>query len=151
MTETRCLVYGSIARRKLGDVSGVQQLDAEIAKVDDTYNYAGLIAANRAWLSWRAGDGDATQQWGTNALEAWGRAGRAGPTVFQWSARFPMLAVDVERGQIDSAAAHARFMLEETQQPLPPDVRTALEDAIRARSAESFEHAIVVGRRQGFT
>jgi predicted ATPase/class 3 adenylate cyclase len=151
LTETRCLVYGSIARRKLGDVDGVQELDAELAKMDDTYSYAGLIAANRAWLSWRARDGDATQRWGTKALEAWERVGRAGPTVFQWSARFPMLAVDVGREQIESAAAHARFMLGEAQQPLPADVRSALEEAVRAQTAKAFERAIVVARTDGYT
>jgi predicted ATPase len=151
MTETQCLVYGSIARRKLEDVQGVQELDAELAKMDDTYSYTGLTAANRAWLSWRAGDGDATKQWGTKALEAWERAGRAGPTVFQWSARFPLLAVDVGQGRIESAAAHARFMLGEAQQPLPPDIRAALEKAARTQTAEAFEHAIVVARSEGFT
>jgi tetratricopeptide (TPR) repeat protein len=151
MTETRSLVYGAIARRKLGDVNGVQELDAELAKMDDTYSYTGLIAANRAWLSWRAGDHDATQQWGATALAAWERVGRAGPTVFQWSARFPLLAVDIGLGRIESATAHARFMLGEAQQPLPPDVRAALEEAVQAETTDAFEHAIVVARSDGFT
>jgi hypothetical protein len=42
-------------------------------------------------------------------------------------------------------------MLGEAQQPLPPDVRAALEEAVRAQTTEAFEHAIVVARNDGFT
>jgi hypothetical protein len=42
-------------------------------------------------------------------------------------------------------------MLGEGQQPLPPDVRAALDETLRAQTAEAFEHAIVVARTEGFT
>jgi hypothetical protein len=62
-----------------------------------------------------------------------------------------MLAVDVGLAEIESAKSHARFMLGEGQQPLPPDVRAALDETLRAQTAEAFEHAIVVARTEGFT
>src|SRR5438874_3171389 len=47
--------------------------------------------------------------------------------TFQWSARFPLLAFDVDRDRLDSASAQACLMLAEGQQPLRIDVREAVE------------------------
>ncbi len=132
LTEIRCLVYRSIARRKLGDVEGVQALDEEISKLEDTYGYAGLVEGNRAWLAWRRNDADATERYGLAALASLSATGPSGPDFFQWTARFPLLAVCVERDQFESAAEHAVAMLDETQQPLPSELRSALADALRA-------------------
>jgi tetratricopeptide (TPR) repeat protein len=151
LTDIRGVVYQAVAQRRLGDVERVRALEAELKEFDDTYGYTGLICANRAWLAWREGDYDATENWGAAALADWPSDKRAGPTVFQWSARFPLLAVDVERGRLDSAIAHARVMLDERQQPLSGDVRSALAEAERAGSLELFAHAIELARSRGYT
>jgi predicted ATPase len=151
MIQTRCLVYGAIARRFLGDVERVRKLDAEIAELDETFSYAGLIAANRSWLAWRDGDIEATERHGAEALAEWNRVGRAGPTVFQWSARFPLLAADVAQNRLDYATEHARVMLDEHQQPLTEDVRAALEGAARTPTREAFLRAIDLARTHGYT
>ena len=126
-------------------------LDAEIAELDDTYGYTGLISANRAWLAWRGGDLEVARTWGAAALADWPAARRAGPTVFQWSARFPLLAVDVEHDQLDSALEHARRMLDESQQPLIPDVGAALEEATRTGSPDAFRRTVDRARNHGYT
>jgi hypothetical protein len=143
MIQTRCLVYGAVARRKLGDVNGVRALDAQIAELEETFSYAGLIAANRAWLAWRDGDLEATKRWGAEAIADWNRVGRAGPTVFQWTARFPLLAVAVAERRHDDAEKQARAMLDERQQPLPDDLRSALEE-------RDFERALELAYERGY-
>ncbi len=150
LTETRCLVYRAVVRRKLEDVEGVRSLAGELAEFDDTYGYAGLAAANRAWLALRDGDLEGAGRWGGAASAAWEAASRSGPTVFQWSARFPLLAVDAERGTLDSAAAHAEAMLDERQQPLPGDVQEALQIALERRTREAFQGAVELARVGGY-
>jgi predicted ATPase/class 3 adenylate cyclase len=151
LVEIRCLVYEAVAQRRLGDVEVVRSLAAEIDEFEDTYGYTGLISANRAWLAWRDGEAEETERWGSVALADWVAAKRAGPTVFQWCARFPLLAVDVEQDRLESAAEHARRMLDESQQPLPTDVRVALEESTRIGSRDAFQRAVELARNYGYT
>jgi predicted negative regulator of RcsB-dependent stress response len=144
LVEMRSLVYQAIARRRLGDVEAVRALDTEIGQFDNTYGYTGLIAANRAWLALRDRDLDAVERHGVAALADWPHGKRAGPTVFQWTARFPLLAVDAERQRLDAALEHARAMLEEPQHPLAPDVRASLESG-------SIADAVRLSRAYGYT
>jgi hypothetical protein len=151
MIQTRCLVYSALARRKLDDVDAVRALDAQIAELEETFSYSGLIAANRAWLAWRDGDVAAAERFGKAAIADWTRVGRAGPTVFQWAGRFPLLAAAVARGGVEEAATQAEAMLHASQQPLPQDVREALQQALAERSATSFGRAIERARTSGYT
>jgi hypothetical protein len=144
LVEIRCLVYQAVAQRRRGDVESVRSLDAEIAEFEESYGYSGLISANRAWLAWRDRDFEGTQRWGNVALADWPADKRAGPTVFQWSARFPLFAVDVELDRLESASEHARWMLDDSQQPLPADVRAALE-------GQAFRDAVELARNYGLT
>jgi predicted ATPase/class 3 adenylate cyclase len=148
--ELRCLLYEAIVHRKLGDTERVRALDAEIASLDDTFGYAGLVAANRTWLAQREGNFASTDEWGAAALADWKSIGRSGPTVFQWTARFPLLAADVERGRLESAAEHARAMLDASQQPLPADVGAALERALAAGTPAAFRAAVEQARAGGY-
>jgi hypothetical protein len=88
---------------------------------------------------------------GAAALHAWSSERRAGPTVFQWSARFPLLAVDVERGRLDGAREHARAMLDERRQPLPAEVQVALRAALERGTRAAFGGAVAAGRAGGYT
>lgn len=151
LTEIRCLIYEAIAERRLGEVLAVRTLDGEIEGLEDMYAYRSLIAANRAWLAWRDGDLDSTETLGAIAVADWKSESRSGATVYQWSARFPLLAVDVERGRLESAAAHAHAMLDASQHPLRTDVREAVEEVLRNGSRATFQHAIDVARRYGYT
>jgi len=151
LVEMRCLVYETLVHRKLGDVEAVRALDAEIAGFEETYGYAGLVAANRAWLAWRDGDLDEAQLHGAAALSNWQATSRSGPTVFQWTARFPLLAADVEQQRLDSAVEHARRILDENQQPLPAEISGALEDAAGTGSFAAFRRAVELARSRGYT
>jgi predicted ATPase/class 3 adenylate cyclase len=151
LTEIRCLIYEAIAERKLGDVQAVRLLDAEIDELEDTYGYRSLIAANRAWLAWRDGDLEATEALGGAAVADWKSESRSGATIYQWSARFPLLAADVERDRFESASEQARFMLDQSQQPLRADVREAVEEALRTGSRGAFLHAVELAHTYGYT
>jgi hypothetical protein len=150
LTEIRCLLYHAIAQRRLGEVEAVRALDAEIDELEDTYGYRSFIAANRSWLAWRDGDLDAAESLGAIALEEWDLERRSGPRTYQWSARLPLLAVDVARDRLDSASAHARAMLDESQQPLRPEVWAAVEEAVRTGSRAAFSHVIDLARTHGY-
>jgi hypothetical protein len=151
LVEIRCLIYQAVAQRRLGDVESVRSLDAEIAQFEDSYGYTGLISANRAWLAWRDGDLAATERLGAVALADWPAAKRAGPTVFQWSARFPLLAADIAQDRVESASEHARRMLDRTQHPLVHDVRETLKAATGAGSHDAFRRTIALARTYGYT
>jgi predicted ATPase len=151
LVDIRGVVYQAVAQRRLGDVDSVRALDSELSEFEDAYGYTGLICANRAWLAWREGDFDATESWGAAALADWPSDKRAGPTVFQWSARFPLLGVDVARDRLDSASEHANAMLDERQQPLTSDVRAALVEAARTGTREAFLGAVAIARAHGYT
>ena len=151
LTEIRCLVYRSIVARKRGDVGAARALDDEIEMLDDTFGYGGLVAANRAWLALREGCEEEVERWGAVALSEWASANRSGPTIFQWTARFPLLAVDVARDRLPSAAGHALRMLDESQQPLPEEVKTTLRVALERETREAFGKAVEAARPAGYT
>ena len=149
--EVRCLGYGSVVCRKVQDVEGARARLAELDALDDVYGYTGLHAATHAWVALRDGRLDRAAEHAARALADWEMEGRAGPTVFQWSARFPLLAVEVTRGDIEAARTHARVMLDPSQQPLPEDVAEALRAAIDTGAAARFVTAVELGHAGGYT
>lgn len=50
LVETRCLVYGLVAKRKRNDVEGARALLAELDELEELHGYAGLVSANAAWI-----------------------------------------------------------------------------------------------------
>jgi hypothetical protein len=121
----------------------------------DLETVASLVAksltGNRAWLALRDGRLQDVEVLGAGALHEWSSERRAGPTVFQWSARFPLLAVDVERGRLDGAGEHARAMLDERQQPLPAEVQVALRAALERGTRRGIRGGGAAGRAGGYT
>jgi predicted ATPase/class 3 adenylate cyclase len=150
LTEMRCLLYDALAQRRLGAVEAVRMLDAEVDELEDTYGYSALILGNRAWLAWRAGDIDTAEALATRAVAELSTETHSGLSTFQWVARFPLLAADVERGRLQAAATQIAPMTDETQQPLRPDVLERLEEALRAGSRTAFERVVEAGRTNGY-
>lgn len=122
----------------------VRALAAELTALDDDYGYGGLAAATRAWLAWRDGNLDAVDLEAGRALAGWSHTEGTGPTVFQWTARFPLIAAELERGRTAPAADHAAFLLDASQQPLPEELAAALRDG-------TLERAVALGRPLGYT
>jgi predicted ATPase/class 3 adenylate cyclase len=143
---TRCLVYSLLARRKRNDVEGARARLAELATLEELHGYVGLVRASSAWIAYRDGDLELAARYGGEALAEWRSEGRTGHGVFEWTARFPLLGVAVARGDLDSAEAHARAMLDSSQQPLPQELAAALE----AGSQDGFARALELARASGF-
>lgn len=148
--ETRCRVYGAVARRCQGDVEGVREWLLELEMQDELHGYRGLTAANAAWLAYRDGDLDLASTRGAEALADWETRGLRGSRVFEWTARFPLLGVALARGELGNALAQGRAMLDESQQPLPAEIASALSAAVEQGSRERFERALEVARAFGY-
>jgi hypothetical protein len=150
LIEARCLVYGAICRRKQGDVEGVKALLTQIDRLEDLQGYGGLVAANHAWIAFREGDYDAVRRFGDEAFEDWKPGLYSGPRVFQWTARFPLLAVELDEGNVPAALEHARAMLADSQQPLPPDLHATLAEAVEHSEPARLQAALELARRLGY-
>ena len=151
LIETRCLVYALVSRRRRGDVEGARLLLGELEALEDLQRYRGLFHASAAWIALRDGEVERALVMGEAALADWAaEPGRGGPTVFQWSARFPLLAVALARGRTSTAFEHAGAMLDASQQPLAPEVREMLARAIREDRVDQLETALDVARVSGY-
>ncbi|HEX4745961.1 MAG TPA: adenylate/guanylate cyclase domain-containing protein [Gaiellaceae bacterium] len=145
LIETRCLVYGLVACRKRNDVAGARARLQQIEALEELHGYRGLVRANTAWLAYRDGDHELAMRCGEEALAEWRAEGRTGYGVFEWTARFPLLGVAVARGDLVAARKHAVSMLDESQQPLPDDLATALREGERDAYARALELAHLSG------
>ena len=150
LLETRCLVYGAIARRRRNDVEGTREHVRVLESQDELHGYPGLVAANAAWIASRDGDLELATAHGEEALADWDAEGLAGPRVFSWTARFPLLGVALARGDVDEALEHARAMLDESQQPLPDEIAAALSAAVEVGTTEHLERALALARSSGY-
>jgi predicted ATPase/class 3 adenylate cyclase len=150
LIEVRCLVYQVVANRLLGDVERARELLSELAALDDLHGYVGLVQANRAWIALRDRDLAAAAGAAEMALADWETEERSGPTVFQWTARFPMLAVELERGRLEAALEHARVMLDTSQQPLPAELGALVERAVMEGDETLLERALEAAAAIGY-
>jgi predicted ATPase len=149
--EVRCLIYSAIARRKQGDVEGEQALLDELEGLPERHGYDGLYAANRAWLAWRQGELDEVDRLGAEALADWAQSSRPGPTVFQWTARFPLLAAELARGRTEAALEQAGWLVDDSQQPLTVELDRLVREALQRRDPARLSYAVELGRGQGYT
>jgi adenylate cyclase len=140
---TRCLLYFAIACRKRGDVTRVAEILAS-TDLADGLGYRGLAEANRAWVALRERDLPLAEAHGQAALADWGRNAQSGPTAFQWTARWPLLAAAIARGDVPAARSQAQAMVDPSLQPLP-------DSLVRALAEENFDRALTLARKLGYT
>ena len=150
LVEVRCLVYSLVAHRRHGDLEGAKAALRELEALDDLHGYFGLTSANASWVAYRAGNLDAASEHAHAALADWNRYQRSGPTVFQWSARFPLLAIELDHGRLDAALEQARAMLDPLQQPLPDDLRELLQRAVDEGGGDSLTRSLELARDSGY-
>ena len=150
LLEVRCLVYGLLVRRRQGDVEAARARIEELESLEELHGYRGLVSSCQAWVASRDGEHDRALRFGEEALGEWGSEGRLGYGVFQWTARFPLLAVELARGEVEHALEHAAAMLDARQQPLPDEIAAALVPAVASGRAEDLQAAVEVARRHGY-
>jgi hypothetical protein len=148
--ETRCLVYGAIARRRRNDLEGTREWLAALDEQDELHGYRGLTSATGAWVAYRDGDLERAAARGADALADWETDARSGSRVFEWTARFPLLGVALAGGDTDGALEHARAMLDDSQQPLPAEISDALQRAIDSADAEGLQAVLELARPGGY-
>ena len=151
LIEARCLVYALLARRRRGDVEGARQLLAELDALEDLQRYSGLVHASAAWIALRDGDLARAAELGERALADWAAdPGRGGPAVFQWGARFPLMAVALADGDAAGALAHANSLLDPRQQPLPAELGEIVRTAVHESDAGALRSALELARLDGY-
>jgi tetratricopeptide (TPR) repeat protein len=137
---TLCLTYLTIVYRKKGAMEKTREyLQKSIVAATDRQmpGYIATALANRAWLDWRTGELDAAERHGRQALEGWKQV----PFVvsFQWTALWPLMAVALEKNQLEQAVAYAGDLLAPEQQALPQDVTLSLQEAIQVWQDDQAE------------
>ena len=129
--QIQCLVYLTILYRFQGDMTQVTnhlpQL-VETAQQIGNKNYIGVSQANSAWIHYRAGEWQQTQDLAGAALASWANT----TYPFDWLAHWPLLAVAMQQRRLQDAINSARVMLDLNQQQQPQEVEEALGMAIAA-------------------
>jgi hypothetical protein len=143
-------VYGAIARRRRNDLEGAREWLAALDAQDELHGYRGLASATGAWVAYRDGDLERAAARGAEALADWHTDARSGSRVFEWTARFPLLGVALADDDVETALKHAQAMLDESQQPLPAEISTALERATKSGRAEDLRGALELARPSGY-
>jgi predicted ATPase len=150
LVETRCLVYGVIARRRQNDVEGARAWLGDLLAQDELHGYVGLTRACQAWVAYRDGDLELAARCGEEALADWASEGRVGAGVFQWTALFPLLGVAVARGKLDDAVVHAAAILDPSQQSPPSEIASVLRRAVDEGGVEYLSMVLELARSGGY-
>jgi hypothetical protein len=146
------LTYLTILYRKKGSLKKTRDYltkSTAAATNRQMFGYVATAKANQVWLDWCAGDLDAVERKGQQALEGWKQV--AFVFSFQWTALWPLMAVAVERDQLDQAVRYAADLLAPDQQALPQTVTAFLEQAIHtwqndqpAAARQKLAHALAL-------
>lgn len=132
--QARCLAYLTIAHRQCNQKEETRQYAErgfEVAKLAHMPEYMAMAKANQAWIAWQD-DPHTSQRLADQALEFWRQlpSGHAS-APFQWLARWPLIAIAVHQNQIPSAIQHVRALLDPSQQRLPTELVSCLEQVIQ--------------------
>lgn len=131
----RILAYRPLLARKRGDVERCRVAGAvahEMAERLRLPEYVAMATASRAWVAWRDGDAEAARAAAAAATRLWDDGAFRYP--FRWVALLPVLALDVEAGDLGAAVAAVAEILEPAQQRLPDRLDSALAASLAARA-----------------
>ena len=141
---SRCHTYRAVAHR-----FGLDEPACEAAIADamssagdgGMVEYVAAAEANRSWVALRRGDVDAVLRHAAAAIAMWETTALV--YGFQWTARFPLLAVAREAGDERAVAEQLQWLTRPDQQRLPVEVETPL-------LAGDVSAAIEAGRALGY-
>jgi tetratricopeptide (TPR) repeat protein len=134
--QSRCLTYLTVLYRKRSQLERARQYASRslaAAAIAQMQEYTGMARANQAWLAWREGDLSQAEAEGRAALDLWHQLPAAHSScAFQWTAIWPLVGVALAQDRTSEAVAHARPLLEPTQQRLPARLVAIVGQAIEA-------------------
>lgn len=143
--QSRCLAYLTVAYRFQGAEAQVREAVDNllpVARAEGNSHYLGVVAAQRAWLAWRAGDKAAATAHALSALAQWQKTNGLYP--MQWLARFPLLELALDKAPAPAALVeaqeHAGALLVPVQHRLPASLTAALEAGLAEHSAGARAH-----------
>jgi DNA-binding SARP family transcriptional activator len=156
--QARVLTYLTVLYRMRGHVEQVRHFAARslaLATARQMFEYIGMAKAGLTWLAWQEGNEPMAEAYGEAAVEMWQQAPLSTP--FQWTARWPLLAVGLAQNRLADAMGHAQAVLQPEQQRLPSPLTMQLEQAVAAwqqgDSAAAGAHlrqALELARKLGF-
>ena len=159
MLRDRCLSYLALVSRLRGDVAETRlraQRSLESAETLGTLDYVGAARAQLGWSDWRDGGEESALRSFRAALDAWTRfAARAYESPFQWMVRWPLVAIELRRGDVASAAEQARVMLAPLQQYQGEAIEAHLRAAVSelhdpGRASSSLREALTIAEATGW-
>jgi tetratricopeptide (TPR) repeat protein len=156
--QTQCLTYLTVVFRKSGKVGEATDYalrSLEAATLVQNPAYIGAAKANLAWVAWKNAELTEALEKGKAAVEPWQQSETG--FMFQWLARFPLIAVALDRNRTPDAVEYARGLLEPAQQALPGTLEASLEGAIEAwergepeAARTHFDRAIELAQEMGY-
>jgi hypothetical protein len=134
--QARCLTYLTILYRQKDQVEKALVYAIKsfnVAESVEMIEYQGTAKANQGWAAWRKEVWAEAKDHCLAALDLWEQvADHHASCVFQWTARWPLVALALAQDQLEAALQQAQFMLNPPQQRLPAQLTAMLEDAAAA-------------------
>lgn len=112
LLQVRALTYLAFVWRFRERIDRVEALSEEALGLSEQAGltvYTAAALAQQAWVAWRRGDAVAAEQTARAAISRWADGDTAFP--FQWSARWPLLAIALASGDLGTACDCAAGML----------------------------------------
>jgi len=143
--------------RLRGDVDHARRYAQEalsLAPVSQVVKYRAEARGNAAWAAWRAGDRTGARTEAGAALDDF--EARSPRSPFEWTARWPVLALSAANGDLRHATRQARAMLAPLQQKMPDDLEELArsfsdQQALGLPEAEcSLESLMALARSYGY-
>jgi hypothetical protein len=112
-------------------------------------NYTGAAWANQAWVAWKKGNFQRTEDLCQAAIDLWESdpAIRSMVMVLYWLAMWPMLVVHLAENQISQAITDCRCLLDPNQIYMPEELIGLLQQAVGAWEAHQADSTIYLLRR----
>ncbi|UQA55960.1 serine/threonine-protein kinase PknK [Polyangium aurulentum] len=151
--QARCLAYSTLIQRRRRSIEGTRRFAERtlaIAEAARIREYVGTARANLGWVAFCEGRNDECVRECHAAFALWEATGAV--YQFQWTARLPLAAVALSRGNVSEAAKHASLCFGSAQQRLPAPLADALTEALTGEelSAEDLKRALDLALELGY-
>ena len=116
----------------------VRALLTQANAIDAAQNNS-MLLGHRAWLSWRDGNSVQAETYARASLEGQQCQQQKESNPFLWVGLWPLMGIMLVQHRTNEAINGVHVLLDPTQHPQPPELRTLLEQALQAWN--SGQHA----------